>query len=231
MGWNSGNSNTASSCTLHSKQQAKFVKLLVIFLCLACLTTLVIWGFFSVSSDEHDVKDLVAKGPIQDFHPTLSEDRVEKKSSESVMIDPDVRPTKVGEEVNGYIKLPSGRIHKVKGVITNSSASVSHAKYAIFDYHCENEIAGILSAVPGQGAVGTPVYNGKFKKEFLESLKHPIIVNDDDTPEQAELKRAVIEAKIELKDALDRGEDIEKLMLDARKELQELSIYKLHLQE
>ncbi len=146
-------------------------------------------------------------------------------------VDPNARPTKVGETVNGYIKLPSGRIHRVLGVVTNSAAASIKGKYEIFDYACENEIAGFLSMEPGQGLVGTPRYNGRFKRDFLESLKHPIIVSKDDSPEAAALKRNVIQAKAELKAALDRGEDIEQIMLDTRREMQDLARYKQELKQ
>ena len=146
-------------------------------------------------------------------------------------IDPNARPTKVGETLNGYIKLPSGRIHRVLGVVTNSATASIKGKYEIFDHACENEIAGFLSMEPGQGLVGTPRYNGRFKRDFLESLKHPIVVTPDDSPEDAALKRNVIKAKIELKAALDRGDDIEQIMLDTRKEMQDLARYKQELKQ
>lgn len=145
-------------------------------------------------------------------------------------IDPDARPTKVGETVNGYIKLPSGRLHRVRGVITNSvSATQFKGKYEIFDHHCENEIACLLTIQPGEGLVGTPRYNGRFTKEFVESLKTPIVINQDDSLEDQALKRNVMQAKQMLKEALDRGEDIEKIMLDTRKEYQDLARYKMEL--
>ena len=156
---------------------------------------------------------------------------VEEKVEEPPKVDPNARPTKVGETVNGYIKLPSGRIHRVLGVVTNSATASIKGKYEIFDHACENEIAGFLSMEPGQGLVGTPRYNGRFKRDFLESLKHPIVVTPDDSPEDAALKRNVIKAKIELKEALDRGEDIEQIMLDTRKEMQDLARYKQELKQ
>ncbi len=156
---------------------------------------------------------------------------VEAKVEEPPKIDPDARPTKVGETVNGYIKLPSGRLHRVLGVVTNSATAAIKGKYEIFDHACENEIAGFLSMEPGQGLVGTPRYNGRFKRDFLESLDHPIVITEDDTPENAALKRNVIQAKIELKEALDRGEDIEQIMLDTRREMQDLARYKQELKQ
>jgi len=156
----------------------------------------------------------------------------EQKVEEPKPVDPKARPTKIGETVNGYIKLPSGRLHKVSGVVTyNAAESQPKGRYEIFDYHCENEMAGLLSMEPGQSIVGTPRYNGRFTKEFLKSLETPIVINEDDSEEDKELKRNVREAKIELKAAYDRGEDIEQIMLDSRKEMQQLAQYKAELNQ
>ena len=152
-----------------------------------------------------------------------------KPVEEEKKIDPNARPTKVGETVNGYILLPSGRMHRVLGVVTNSTTAAIKGKYEIFNHSSENEIACFLSMEPGQGLVGTPRYNGRFKRDFLQSLEEPIVVSPDDSPEDAALKRNVIQAKIDLKDALDRGEDIEQIMLDTRKELQDLGRFKQEL--
>ena len=138
-------------------------------------------------------------------------------------------PQKVGETRDGKILLPSGRLHVVKGVVTNDTSRTLKGSYEIFDYACDNEIACLLTIQPGEGLVGTPRYNGRFKKEFLESLKTPIVIDPNDSEEDRELKRNVRQAKVELKEALDRGEDIEQIMLDTRAEYQKLAMYKNEL--
>ncbi len=148
-----------------------------------------------------------------------------------VKVDPNARPEKVGEIVNGYIKLPSGRLHRIRGEVTNDVSRTSVSKYEIFEYHCENEIACFLTMTPGEGLVGDPRYNGSFKAEFLKSLETPIVIGPDDDEYTRELKRAVRDTKIELKAALDRGEDIEQIMLDTRREMQDLHSYKRLLQD
>jgi hypothetical protein len=156
---------------------------------------------------------------------------VVKKEVEKKPIDPNARPTKSCEVVNGYIKLPSGRIHKISGVVTNSIANRPKLKFEIFKRNCNNEIAAYLTLKPGDAIVDMPIYNGRFKKDFLASLEEPIIVNEDDSSEDAQLKRDVIAARLELKDAMDRGEDIEQIMLDTRKELQRLMVAKMQLKQ
>lgn len=187
--------------------------------------------FFILSRGEgvQESKAEQTKKVIAEVAPTKPTSLPVAASEKPKPVDPNARPTKVGEMVNGYVKLPSGRIHKVTGVITNSIANRPKAKYQIFERRCNNEIAAYLTIKPGDTIVGTPNYNGRFKQDFIESLKEPIIVSQDDSPENAQLKRDVIAARLELKDAMDRGEDIEKIMLDTRAELQNLMVAKMEL--
>lgn len=141
------------------------------------------------------------------------------------------RPTKIGEVVNGYVMLPSGRIHRQLGVVTNSIADRARGKYAIFKRSCNNEIACYLTLKPGRMVFGSINHNGRFKKDFIESLKEPIVISPDDTPEQAQLKRDVIEARQFLKDAMDRGEDIEEIMKETRAELQDFMRIRLNYEK
>ena len=135
-------------------------------------------------------------------------------------------PQKVGEIRDGKMLLQSGRLHPVKGIITNKA---ERAWSSIFPHPSENVIAGLLAAKPGDAFVGTPHYNGRFTQNFLKSLEEPIIVSKDDPEEIQQLKRAVVAAKIELKAAYDRGENIEDMLQGAREELQRMARYKQEL--
>lgn len=143
-----------------------------------------------------------------------------------VKVDPNARPTKVGEVVNGYVMLPSGRIHKPTGVVTNRVADYGKSKYSIFENRSDNEIAGILMAKPGEAVVGTKRYDKWFEKQFLKSIETPIKVSPDDEPWQADLKKLVMQARLELKEAHDKGEDIATIMSESRQQLQDLAKYK-----
>ena len=148
------------------------------------------------------------------------------KTEPEVKVDPNARPTKVGEMVNGYVMLPSGRIHKPTGVVTNRVADYGKSKYSIFENRSDNEIAGILMAKPGEAVVGTKRYDKRFEKQFLKSIETPIIASEDDEPWQVELKSLVKQARLELKQAYDNGEDIAAIMTESRQQLQDLGKYK-----
>ena len=146
-------------------------------------------------------------------------EKIVKKENISLKKD---RPSEIGEVVNGYVMLPSGRIHRRVGVVTNSIANRPKGKYAIFTRSCNNEIACYLTLKPGALIFGNIQHDGRFTKDFLESLEEPIVITEEDSEKEAQLKRDVIEARLFLKDALDRGEDIEKIMQQTRSELQDL---------
>lgn len=152
---------------------------------------------------------------------------------EPLKVDPNARPTKAFEKVNGYVMLPSGRMHKLsKNVLTNDfNVTQPKPKYAVFEHHVENQIASLLTLPPGGTLVGTPKYDQKFVDAFLKSLENPIIVSKDDDEAAAELKRAMIETKKDLKARYDAGEDIAQIMNETHNEFQKLSRVKKDIEE
>ena len=115
---------------------------------------------------------------------------------------------------------------------TNDSALYeSRLPYEIFDHPAENKIAFYLVHKPGDGLVGMPTFGRRFINDFMKSLEHPIIVTKDDTPEDAQLKRDMIQVKIELKQRMDAGEDIADIMLETHKEYQKLARYKSDIEK
>ena len=106
-----------------------------------------------------------------------------------------------------------------------------HGKYHIFETRADNEIAFVLATEPGTMVIGNRSVGPDFESRFLKSLEKPIIVSKDDSEYEQNLKRAVIEAKLNLKDALDRGEDIGRIMDEARAELQKLARYRAQLEK
>lgn len=149
-------------------------------------------------------------------------------AAENAPVPTELPPQKVGEIRDGKILMPSGELHVIKGEVTNTF-SRSKGKWAIFNNPSENVIAATLCTIPGETLVGTVRFNGNFTKSFLKSLTTPIVVHEDDPDDVKALKRAVIEAKITLKEAYDRGEDIEQIIIDSREESQRMAQYKQQL--
>lgn len=130
-------------------------------------------------------------------------------------------PQQLGEVRNGYVMLGSG-LHKIRGEITNN-CSLTKSKYGIFKHSAENTIAELLTIKSGEVLIGEPDYQGSFAESLKRSLEETIEIEETDTPEQKELKQAVIEAKEELRKAMDRGEDVESIIINSRRECQDLA--------
>lgn len=202
-------------------------RILVAAVVLVVVVAVAVALWMSQSAETEVTEEELAEKPRQivEVAPSAPAPVAEPKAEEKP-VDPNARPTKVGEVVNGYVMLPSGRIHKPTGVVTNRVAEYGKSKYSIFENRSDNEIAGILMAKPGEAVVGTKRYDKWFEKQFLKSIETPIIVSEDDEPWQTELKDLVKQARLELKQAYDNGEDIAAIMTESRQQLQDLGKYK-----
>ena len=123
-------------------------------------------------------------------------------------------------------------MHRPPPGYTNDTARTeAPPEYAIFNHRSENEIACLLTITPGTTLVGTPIYGPRFTEDFLKSCEEPIVITEDDTPEQAELKKLMIDTKIDLRQRMSEGEDLGQILLDTRAEYQRLAAYKQSLQQ
>lgn len=87
-----------------------------------------------------------------------------------------------------------------------------------FKYMSENAIAVILDTKPGQMILDTE-FHPHFERDFLKSLETPIIPSEDDDEKTTQLKRDMVQAKIILKEAYDRGENITEILKEERAQL------------
>jgi len=129
-------------------------------------------------------------------------------------------------ETNGLSKTMMAKWrfeHRQPAAWTNDSSKIEQPEYATFDFRSEKEIICLLTVEPGDMLLGDGNYGPEFERDFLESLTHPIIVTKDDTPEQAEWKKMMVETKIDLKARMDAGESISEIMSATRKEYQRLA--------
>ncbi len=96
-------------------------------------------------------------------------------------------------------------------------------------YSSERDIARLVLFKPGQ--LYLPVRLGKrFEDDFKASLNDKIEILPTDTEDEVEIKKAVIEGKRVLKEAMDRGEDVVKIMEESQKELENLATYRNQLE-
>ena len=96
----------------------------------------------------------------------------------------------------------------------------------IFKRSSEREIASMISTEPGTWFMRRPTFGERFDRDFAESLKDTIDINDDDTPEQKELKQAVIDTKAELASRMKAGGKPSDVMNDFAGSMYELGEYR-----
>ena len=226
MAWNQPNPSGYSKSRRQPSKQGKG-KWLLLGLSVIAVAVVAIVLLRQGEMQAEDKTEVASKkrNPIKQASPSIPAPKPEPKADEK-SVDPNARPTKVGEVVNGYVMLPSGRIHKPTGVVTNRVANYGKSKYSIFENRSDNEIAGILMMKPGDAVVGTKRYDKWFTQQFLKSIETPITASEDDEPWQTELKSLVKQARLELKQAYDNGEDIAAIMTESRQQLQDLGKYK-----
>lgn len=147
-------------------------------------------------------------------------------------IDPNARPTRIGETLNGYRLLPSGRLHKVKGVITTGVERVTLVDKT-FDHGSDRMIAHMLMAEPGGAMLldDSAAYFRNFDEQFEKSLKDRIEVLSDDTDEVKTLKKAVNDAREEILKLKAQGKSPAEVMTETREQLCELMLYREDLEK
>ena len=136
-------------------------------------------------------------------------------------------PTYVDDK--GVIRYKNGMRVRVEEPARSFTVGGSSPKR--FKYTSEEQIAGLLEITPGSMVFGRMSYGEKFVEDFKKSLTEDILFLETDSDYDKRLKEDVIATKKELKDALDRGEDIGEILTNTRRQLQELGIYRKKLKK
>ena len=135
-------------------------------------------------------------------------------------------PDKVRPDERGVMRYPNGQ----RWADPNDLHIVKHPqKRKLFKRTCDNQLAILLTLDPTKMApflVGRRrPYDDSFIKDFHDSLSDTYEADPNDTEEEKAVRQMVIETRVELKAAMDRGEDIAKLMNATQEELDRLCHY------
>lgn len=232
MSWNgsnaSGNANPAAKPASSPKSTGTshglLAGLIVIVLGLAA-----VWFFvLKDKAPAIDKSDVEANGPdgIAEVNPAGIASNANANADGTVEIGKNGKPkrkpvTYVDE--NGVERYVGGaRVpRKKKNLVTFPDRRAVKWKF-----NSEDEISTLIEMEPGDTIVGDEVYGEKFVEDFKKSLAEPIEIKDDDHWYVKKLKEDMIAAKQDLKEAMERGEDIAKIMTDSRRELRQLYEYR-----
>ena len=135
-------------------------------------------------------------------------------------------PDNVHPDERGIMRYPNGQ----RWADPNDLHIVKHPqKRKLFKRTCDNQLAIMLTLDPSKMApflIGKRrPYGDSFIKDFHDSLYDTYEDDPDDTEEEKAVRKMVMETRAELKAAMDRGEDIAKLMNATQDELDRLCQY------
>lgn len=192
------------------------------------------WWFFSDrGDDEFESRPARKRSAISErtSTPILATTEVHqkeepKKSVNRVTAKGTPIPDKVMPDERGIMRYPNGQ----RWVDPNDLHIVKHPqRRKLFVRTCDNQLATLLTLDPTKMApflVGRRrPYGDMFIKDFYDSLNDTYETDPNDTEEEKAVRQMVIETRAELKAAMNRGEDIAKLMTDTQEELDRLCQY------
>ena len=100
----------------------------------------------------------------------------------------------------------------------------------VFTNNFESYVATILTSTPGERFLVDEVNEG-FDESFREALKNDIVIDPNDSEDVAELKRAVIESKEEVRRQVAEGQKPSEIVEAALKEMNKIADYRDQVQE
>ncbi|MBQ3344080.1 MAG: hypothetical protein IJG84_19430 [Kiritimatiellae bacterium] len=227
MAWNRNNSRSQRGAAAARKPRVLLVALVLLVLGAG------VWWAVRGGGGTASATDVRKAGRIAERKPDLPKARVEEAPRGEVAerrsnVPPEQRV--MHTNVYGYV---INRPHTAVVITNKLDDAEKPVEERIFSNSADQKIAGLLLLEPGEMLVGdaTSLFGRGFTRAFLKSIETPIVVEEGDDQFTAELKRAVREAKKELKAKYDAGEDIGKLMLEEVRELQEIGLYREELKD
>ena len=223
-GWNRGSSQAASA-PVGKQGKGKWV---VLALVVVVICGIAAWFLVAPKGKVEVGKDREASKRIAEVKPAAAPKAVEEeKKPEIPYWEVDASQTNgfTREMVHKWLdkhRAPPGYRYKLNR---------KKSKWHIFDYKSENIIASLLCAKPGAAKIGRMRIDGRITEDFLESCKHPIIPTAEDDEFTKNLKRQMNQVKIELKERIDNGEDLAKIIEDTNDEMRKLAMFKMDLKK
>lgn len=100
----------------------------------------------------------------------------------------------------------------------------------LFKSNCENFIAGLLRATPGDTLIGGVEMDKHFDEDFKSSLNNKIVIDPDDSEEDIAVKEVVKKTKDLLKVCMERGESPREIVQQSYEDMVKISQYRTELE-
>lgn len=218
MSWN--RPNEENKVEVKKKGGQWNVRLLIISVCLA-FGAMGVWWLLSDSGE--DVATRPAERRDRKIKSEEPETRVETPRPE--VPRPVAEKPKPKDEVVSVLSATTNKAGVVVETLKLANGKIVekvHPPKSLFSNASDQLIALSLSAKPGQSMAPLPNLNG-IEKDFLQSLLEPIKINDDDSPEDKEIKLAVKEARAYIAAEIKNGRTVQECLNEHREHMEKIA--------
>lgn len=218
MAWNGSDGKVATSASRTAAKKPSCVRGLIAGLVVVVLAAGAYFVFFSGTEKPQNVEKRKKPSVIKEVKPAPAPTNTVAKTPSAEPVEPvftdgrtsawskkfskDSKWTASTNSFGQQIEMvwDGGKLHK----------RISNSKPPMFNNASDQALA--MATVGGSGPLPPIPIHPQAEKMFLESLKHEIVINDDD-PYEVKLRKAdVINARAEMKRLLDAGESFESVI-------------------
>lgn len=125
---------------------------------------------------------------------------------------------------NGRVPLKNPEKYLVKSVVHPNA-------YPDFKHDSENEIANLLTIESGGMIFGDREYDRRFEQDFMQALKEPVEITEEDSEEDRRIKENVEAAKREIAERIKQGESLADILTAERDEIRRLAQYRQQMED
>ena len=216
-GWNRPASNVPTQTKKHGNGVA--VKYVISVLALAAVAGIIVWLCQSGPEAESN-SHAASRGKIKEVTPAKARTTAATNTANATSAKPkkewDV--SKMSPTMRrAYLRSQN----KVKAAFHVGSNEPGAPK-RLFDHPSEVILENLVT-VPLGGRIYGLQTPPNLEEDFLKSLETPIIIDKDDTPEDAERKRNMRQLKIEIKARLDNGEKLADIVNEECKRINQIA--------
>ena len=241
MAWNRPVETQSAKNARNAKHEIRGGKRLGFVLGALCFALAVGAYFLFFSGEDNPTQDKVrkARGAIKEVTPAAAPKAEKPKPGAALQArypnlnipdDWDKPYPPQAYRADGSLKRHSRYVTVITVGVFRTNQPLSLEERA-FTCKADRDICSLLTVEAGSVVVGDYTYGEQFVKDFLESLKTPIVATQDDDEDVRDIKNWVNETKIDLKARYDAGEDIAEIMNETRKQFQELGLYRQDIQK
>ena len=201
------------------------VSMLLAMATIAALCTFSLWWFLAPSGNTPKADDVTVrrKSSTLPQHPPLPKPQPVMAAESPTRTAPKRMEDGVEVVSSTTTTNASGAVIEKLVLADGKKMMKVHPPKPIFDNACDQVIAMMLSAKPGQSMPPLPMLDKSLEQDFLDSLTSPIVISEDDSDEVRDIKAKVKEAKAYLVEEIKRGGSLLEAIREHQTEMERIA--------